>query len=252
MIAPDERRFREWIGPAAPEWGAAVAFPSAQRVVMQGRRASSSAGDPMEVLRHELAHLALHEAMGDIPPRWFDEGFASFAAGEWSRDAVLATNLALVVRGAPSLRELDDWFAGGATQAQAAYALSFRAVAELAALDPERGLEVFFAEWRRSLNMDTAIRMAYGMTFDGFDKHWQRRTRFRYGILAIFADLTLAGLFVAAVIVPLFIVRRRRYRERLARMRAAEEAAERAARESAIAELLRGETPPENDGNTLS
>ena len=27
-IAPDARRFREWAGPGAPEWGAAIAFPA--------------------------------------------------------------------------------------------------------------------------------------------------------------------------------------------------------------------------------
>ncbi|MFP5355115.1 MAG: hypothetical protein ACLGIK_08170, partial [Gemmatimonadota bacterium] len=61
---------------------------------MQGRRASSDAGDPIRVLRHELAHLALHEYLGDLPTRWFDEGYASYAAGEWDRDRVIATNLA--------------------------------------------------------------------------------------------------------------------------------------------------------------
>ena len=73
-IAPDARRFREWVGPGTPEWGAAIAIPGEGRVVMQGRRAPSSAGDPVRVLRHELAHLALHEAMGELPPRWFEEG----------------------------------------------------------------------------------------------------------------------------------------------------------------------------------
>jgi hypothetical protein len=84
-IAPDRRRFREWIGPGAPEWGAAITFPELQRIVMQGRSSGSDAGNPREVLRHEIAHLALHESMGDLPPRWFDEGYASFAAREWTR-----------------------------------------------------------------------------------------------------------------------------------------------------------------------
>src|SRR5688500_6756298 len=44
-IAPDDARFRDWIGPAAPEWGAAVAFPEERRIVMQGRGAGSDAGD---------------------------------------------------------------------------------------------------------------------------------------------------------------------------------------------------------------
>ena len=66
---------------------------------MQGRSSGSDAGDPREVLRHEVAHLALHEFLGEAPPRWFDEGYASFAAREWTREDALATNLALAIRG---------------------------------------------------------------------------------------------------------------------------------------------------------
>ncbi|MDE3129411.1 MAG: hypothetical protein KGL38_15485, partial [Gemmatimonadota bacterium] len=35
-IAPDLARFREWSGPGAPEWGAALAFPSLRRIILQG------------------------------------------------------------------------------------------------------------------------------------------------------------------------------------------------------------------------
>src|SRR5437773_2261375 len=124
MLAPDRARFREWAGADAPEWGAALAFPEARRIVMQGKGAPASAGDPLDVLRHELAHLALHEFLGDLPPRWFDEGYASYAAREWSRDDAMAANLALALRGTPTLAQLDSQFAGGATSAQTAYALA--------------------------------------------------------------------------------------------------------------------------------
>jgi hypothetical protein len=110
-VAPDARTFRAWGGAGAPEWGAALAFPHRRLIVMQGRAAPSDAGDPRAVLRHELAHLALHEALGDLPPRWFDEGYASYAAGEFGRDDVLAANLALLTRGVPHLADLDAYFA---------------------------------------------------------------------------------------------------------------------------------------------
>jgi peptidase MA superfamily protein len=237
-IAADARQFRELIGPTVPEWGSAVAFPEEHRVVMQGRRAGSRAGDPTEVLRHELAHLALHEALGDLAPRWFDEGYASYAAREWSREDALRTNLALVIRGAPTFDELERWFGGGASRAEAAYALSYRAVADLAELDPRRGLSVLFGEWRRTGKLDTAIRNAYGLTLAGFEARWRNRTRRRYGGLALLADVTLAAAFVLVVILPLYIARRRRDRRRMAALVAADEAAERAARESALAALL--------------
>ncbi|MDQ3949560.1 MAG: hypothetical protein M3282_04370, partial [Gemmatimonadota bacterium] len=249
-IAGDTRQFREWIGPTVPEWGSAVAFPEENRVVMQGRGAGSRAGDPFEVLRHELAHLALHETLGDLTPRWFDEGYASFAAREWSREDALRTNLALVIRGTPTLDELERWFGGGAARAEAAYALSYRAVADLAELDPQRGLSVLVSEWRRTGKLDTAIRNAYGLTLAGFETRWRDRTRRRYGGLAILADVTVGALLVLVVVLPLYTARRRRDRQRMAALVAADQAADRAARQSALVAFLRAEGGADGSGTT--
>src|SRR3954463_3539444 len=40
-IAPDAKRYRELVGPSAPDWGAAVAFPESGRIVLQGSFAGS-------------------------------------------------------------------------------------------------------------------------------------------------------------------------------------------------------------------
>ncbi len=228
-VAPDQRRFREWAGTGAPEWGAAVAFPESRRIVMQGQRAGSDAGDPLEVLRHELAHLALHEYLGELPPRWFDEGYASYAARELTRNEVLATNFALVLRGMPSFDELDDRFTEGATSAQAAYALAYRAVDDMASIDRSHGLALFFEHWKATGSLDKAVRAAYGMTLVTFERDWQQRTRRRYGGLALFSDLTLASVIVLLIITPLYLARRRRDRRRMAALVAADVAAERLA-----------------------
>lgn len=238
-IAPDRRRFAEWIGPTAPEWGAAVAFPASRRIVMQGSGAGSDAGDPVAVLRHELAHLALHEYLGDLPARWFDEGYASYAAGEWGRDEVLATNLALALRGTPTLEALDSGFYGGSLRADASYALAFRAVAELAELDRSRGLALFLSYWRQTGSFEKAVRQAYGMTEDGFERRWADRTRRRYGALAVVTDLSIAALVFMALLGPLYLARRRRDRRRMAALVRADEEQERRERASAIDALLR-------------
>ena len=237
-IAPDARRFRAWVGPDAPEWGAAIAFPESRRIVLQGRDAGGRAGDPIATLRHELAHLALHEALGDLPPRWFDEGYASYAAGEWGREDVFATSYALVLRQLPSVDSLDDWFGAGEDRAGQGYALAHRAVSELASLDERRGLTLFFQYWRETRSMDRAMRAAYGLTLADFDLRWRERTRRRYGALALTADFALLGVLGGVTLLPLWLVRRRRDRRRLAAMRVADEAAERAARESVLAMLL--------------
>ena len=237
-IAPDAAHFRAWAGPAAPEWGAALAFPDSRRIVMQGRSAGSDAGDPEIVLRHELAHLALHERLGNRPPRWFDEGYASVSAREWRREDALAANVALALRGAPSLDQLEASFGGGSSAAQSAYALSYRAVSDLASLDPARGLSLFFAYWEQGATLDGAVRRAFGMTLAGFEHDFQSRTRRRYGALAIVADMSLVLVAVSVLMLPFFIARRLRDRQRLKTMLAADVAAERAEQASALAALL--------------
>ncbi len=243
-IAPDHRRFREWIGPTAPEWGAAVAFPESSRIVMQGRDAASDAGDPVEVLRHELAHLALHEALGDLPPRWFDEGYASYAANEVARDAILGANLALLFRGMPPLDSLDAGFAGGSLRAEGTYALAYRAVAELAQRDPERGLTLFFRYWKQTGRFESAVRSAYGLTQGQFEEIWRTRTRRRYGGLALAADLSIAAALTLFLVMPFYVIRRRRDRLRMAALVRADEEAERRERESVIEALLRSISSP--------
>lgn len=251
-LAPDRERFREWIGPGAPEWGAAIAFPESHRIVMQGRSSGSDAGDPREVFRHELAHLALHESLGELPPRWFDEGYASYAAREWTRDDALGANVALALRGAPTLDQLDAQFDGGTMTAQNAYALAYRAVVELAALDTAAGLSHLFDEWRRTGSLDRAIRTSYGITLAGFEQRWRDRTRRRYGALALVGDVTLIGLVMLVAVFPLFVARRQRQRQRLAAMVAADEAADKAAHDSVLEELLRGDDRPDSGAESQS
>ena len=248
-VAPDAARFRAWVGPEAPEWGAAIAFPESRRIVMQGRSAGSDAGDPVEVLRHELAHLALHERLGNKPPRWFDEGYASVAAREWRREDVLAANVALALRGTPSLDQLEEGFRGGSVAAQSSYALSYRAVSELASLDPARGLVLFFKYWSEGRSLDAAVRQAFGMTLAGFEKEFQDRTRRRYGGLALFADFSIVMLVLTLLILPFFFARRSRDKRRLTAMLAADDAADKAERESAIAMLI-GESPGREEDPT--
>lgn len=242
-IAPDRKRFREWAG-SAPEWGTAIAIPSQRRIVLQGRNAGSDAGDPQPVLRHELAHLALHEYLGDLPSRWFDEGYAGFAAGEWGREDVLSTNVALAIRGMPTLDELEQSFGGGETAAQSAYALSYRAVAALAHMDPDRGLTLLLRYWKSTGSFERAVRMAYGTTVAAFEQRWRSDTRKVYGVLALVSNVAIAGLLLLFILMPLYIVRRRRDRRRLELMKEADAAAERAARARAIDDLL-GDVGPD-------
>lgn len=244
LVAPDAETFRAWVGDQAPEWGAAVAFPARQRIVMQGRYGAAADGDPMVTLRHELAHLALHEALGPSAPRWFDEGYASYAAGEWGRDEVLVTSFGLVWRGIPTLAGLDSGFYEGAERAQRSYALAHRAVAELAGLDPERGLSLLFGHWEREGTFERALRRAHGMSSADFEQYWKRRVRRQFGVLALAADLTVLTLVLTVLLGPMWWQRRQKLRRRLEHMREEDRRRDEAERASALAALLgEGEGP---------
>lgn len=238
MIAPNDAAFAEWIGVAFPEWGAAVAVLEERRIVMHGHAADSRAGEPKVTLRHELAHLALHETLGSLPPRWFDEGYASYAAREWGRDEVLASSFVLALRGVPRLAALDTLISGGSARAEQGYALAHRAVADLAALDPNRGLTLVFRYWIETRSLDGAVRRAFNITLDGFEDRWRRTTRRRYGAIAILADFGFAALVVFFIAGPLWLSRRRRDRARLRAMIAADALADRREREAALAAFL--------------
>src|SRR5215216_5768029 len=102
IVVRDGRRLDSLTRGRAPLWGAAVALPGARVILLR-----ADAGDIYATLRHELAHLALHQAVPVRVPLWFDEGYAAWAAGEWERLGTLELNLA-VVRGAlPTLTGLD-------------------------------------------------------------------------------------------------------------------------------------------------
>ena len=120
LIAHRARRAavpRSGSGPGAPEWGAALAFPESRRIIMQGARRGSDAGDPLETLRHELAHLALHERLGDLPPRWFDEGYASCrGARVEARRRARGERRARAARDARRSTSSTTSFIGGATR----------------------------------------------------------------------------------------------------------------------------------------
>ena len=84
----------------------AVGFRRPAVIIPKAMPEQLPAKDLEHVLLHELAHLALHEAVSSRVPLWFDEGYATWAAGEWERLGVLELNLA-VIRGAiPDLRGL--------------------------------------------------------------------------------------------------------------------------------------------------
>jgi hypothetical protein len=184
IVVPDGRRLDSLSQGRAPSWGAAVALPGARVILLR-----ADVDDIYATLRHELAHLALHQAVRVRVPLWFDEGYAAWAAGEWDRLGALELNLAVVRGAVPDLRGLDGALRGSATSADAAYALAVSAVIELARRNPTGSIAPLLQRLMAGHDFEASVLETTGLTMSQFERGWQRRVRQRYS----FATWLLAG-----------------------------------------------------------
>jgi hypothetical protein len=221
VLAPDESRFAEFTGGRAPDWGAGVAFPERRLIVLPAY--GSSRGNVQNlpsVFRHELAHVALHDYLDPAPlPRWFSEGYATWAAGQLDAEAGWILRLAFLTGRAPPLDSLIlDWPAHSA-DARVAYLLSASAVSWLHEHGGERALRLFLERWKESGNLEDALRANYGLTLGQLERYWGQSVRRRYGWLLFFAQTSVAWALLTLLALILFLVRRKRDRRRMARLR---------------------------------
>jgi hypothetical protein len=187
----------------APSWGAAIAVPGARTILLR-----ADEGDLVRTLRHELAHLALHEAVAVRVPLWFDEGYASWAAGEWDRLGTLELNLTVVRGAVPTLTGLDGALRGSASSADAAYALAVSAVAELARRNPTGSLTPLLGRLESGEDFDVAVLATTGLPVGRFEQEWQHAIRRRYTL----GNWLIAGggWLIVALLVAVQVLRRRR------------------------------------------
>ncbi len=209
IVVPDGRYLDSLTSGRAPSWGAGIAVPGARTILLRADR-----GDIYATLRHELAHLALHQAVRVRVPLWFDEGYAAWAAGEWERLGSLELNLAVVRGVVPDLRALDGALRGSESTADAAYALAVSAVAELARRNPSRTLTPLLERLTAGEDFDAAVLGTTGLTVDRFDEEWRRAVRRRYSL----ATWLLAGGGWGILALVLWaVLRRRRKADRVRR-----------------------------------
>lgn len=205
----------------APQWSAGVAIPSLRRIIVPAYQSSRTPlGDPLAALRHEIAHLALNAYLPGRIPRWFDEGYATWASGEWDAGAGWRIRLALVRRDAPLLDSLTlDW-PRLAPQASLAYLLSASAVHHLATRGSgEQAFTAFLHAWRRQGTMADAMRSVYLTTPGEFEREWRAMVRRRYGWLLALSQAGVFWLVITLLFVLLGTARRRYTRARLEALR---------------------------------
>lgn len=224
-LAPDPDKFDELAGGHPPEWSAGVAIPAKRVIVLPGFL--SKRAEPYRlgrILQHELAHVALHDYLAPAQlPRWFDEGYAQWAAGEWGWEGAWQLWLAFVTERAPPLDSISlDWPYAD-SDARVAYLLAVSAVGYLVEHGGgEEGLRIFLERWREGGALEPALRQTYGRTLAQFEHDWLKEVERRYGWGLILTQSFLLWLPFLALVLILTIRRRRRMLARLEALRADE------------------------------
>jgi hypothetical protein len=201
IVVPDARRLDSLTSGRSPGWGAAVALPGSRTILLR-----ADAGDIYRTLRHELAHLVLHQAVRVRLPLWFAEGYAAWAAGEWDRLGALELNLAVVRGAVPGLDELNGALRGSESTADAAYGLAATAVIELARRHPSNSLQPLMERLGSGEDFSSVVQATTGLTLTQFERVWRSSLRRRYSL----ATWLLAGGGWAALGLALWLLLRRR------------------------------------------
>ncbi len=225
VLARDADDLRRRSGGRAPEWGAGITLPGARLIMLRADQ------DPAGTLRHELAHLVLHDAVRGRVPLWFDEGYATYASGGWDVLEALTLNYAVVRGATPGLDSLNRALRGHPAGISTAYALAGAAVIELARRNPEHSLAPLMGLLGAGVPFDEAVLRTTGLTVERFDEAWQAATRQRYSLFT----WTIAGGAWALLGVAVIAASRWRRRRDLPRRAALDEG---------------WELPPPEDGMT--
>ncbi len=224
VLAHTPAAFDELTGGQVPEWRAGVAIPELGLLVVptgEGPRVLDPAG--VRVLRHEWAHLGLHQVLGGPRiPRWFDEGYAQWASGGWDASEAWRLRVLLAWGGAPPLDSLSLTWPRDRAAAEGAYLLAASAVSYLLEGSGERGLALFLARWKDARSFDDALRSTFGVTPGQFEEDWRRHVKRRYGWLFVASRSAVLWMLLALVLLFMARSRQGRNRSRMARLRAGE------------------------------
>lgn len=223
FLVDSETRFDSLVGEQFPDWGAAAAIPSANRIVVKSPDSFRLNRPLAELLRHEYAHLALaHRTATGSAPRWFDEGFAMVASMEWSWSHNLTMNLAAVTGNLLPLREISRVNRFGQGKARLAYAQSYLTVQYLFKVYGIDGVNLFLDEIGAGRSLDQALLAATGSNYDDFEREIHVYLQSKFNLIGLVADTMYFWLALAVIVVIGFFLSLRRRRQYYRRWEEAE------------------------------
>lgn len=204
----------------APEWAIGLSLVDRKTVLVRhGLGPDRQIVNIEQTFDHELAHVAIDVArQGNHVPRWFNEGFASWHAGEWTLE-----RSEMVARAAASstlipLKKLDRTFPDHHQSTSLAYAQSHHFVNRMA---EDYGEDVFgkiLSRIRRGETFSVAFTMVTGDDFEAAELDWRTGLAANSSAISNLADGTIMFFGAGVLFLLAWAKRRRRSREKFERL----------------------------------
>lgn len=209
-LAPKDAQF--------PRYAAGVAFSERGLVLLTASsRYPGERHDLVEVFRHELAHVALHDAVGrKNVPRWFNEGFAIHASKEAETARLQALWTATLADKLIPLKELTTGFPADASTASVAYAQAADLVRFLLRRDEAHRFESLISRLGRGQDFSQALADAYSTDLYNLEKEWKKDVAQRYTFWPIIFGGSLIWIAAFGLMIFAFVKRRGRAQKKLA------------------------------------
>ncbi len=218
-LAPDGAPF--------PKYAAGVAYGQIGLVLLSINPVHPNDDHDLgEIFSHELAHVALYDAVrGHSVPRWFNEGFAVFASGESSFVRLHTLWTATLANNLIPLKKLDRTFPENEVDASVAYAESADVVRYLLRQQDHHRFVAMIERVRGGEGFQHALESAYDTDIASLEYDWRQDVAKRYTFWPVFFSGGAIWLGVVGLVIWSWKRRRKRDKATLERW-AKEEAAE--------------------------
>jgi peptidase MA superfamily protein len=214
-----------------PKYAEGVAYPGLGLILLTiDPKYPNSEHDLGEVFRHELAHLALNEALeGRHVPLWLNEGFAIHLSGESMLTRIQTLATATLAETLIPLGQLDQHFPDDIVQTPIAYAESGDVVRYLLRTRYNQRFIAMLRRVRSGQPFATAMADAYGFEVYGvgensLEDEWRRDVAKRYSFWPVLFSGSMVWIGALGLFVVGYYRRRKQQRATLDRW-AVEEAA---------------------------
>jgi hypothetical protein len=225
-------------GAGYPEYASGVAYSEIGLVLLtEEPRFPGEQHDLLEVFRHELAHVALYDALaGKSVPRWFNEGFAVHASGEAVASRLQTLWTATLAGNLLPLKDLTASFPADANTASVAYAEAADLVRYLLRSHEAHRFRSLIERVRGGESFERALGDAYATDLASFEYEWRQEVARRY----TFWPVLFSGTTIWAIGLVLIVwgYRRRKQQAQTTMARWAVEEAAEDARRAALARMM--------------